>query len=473
MILMKRFIRYMLFTAASISLAACGSDSNDEPGDKPSVTTTIRSVSVSNGSTIDPIDQILIDYNYSIAIDQSKSATLNGITVPASVNPQNGMQMILSVSTIFDTEYKLVVPAGMVYVKDNPSATYDAVNVTFRTTKPEEPVIVEIDNLTNPNATPEAKALYDELRTIYGKKIYSGAMGGVAWETGFTDYISDNNNGAGYPKVIGFDYIHLPYSPSNWIDYGDITVIKDAWDQGSIPAITWHWRAPDSKSGELDFYKDGTDFSASKALTAGTSENDFIESDIEKLAGYLKLVEDAGIPVLFRPFHEAAGDYTWGAWFWWGNEGVEVTKQMWNYLRDKLEKQYGLNNLIWVWTVQTSDQGKLASMSLGKGAYPGNDVVDIIGTDLYPENIMTDQTVQFNYVKNVADGHKMVALTEVGNMVDFDKAAENDALWLYFMSWYDMDNSGKWAFNMWNYQKVGSYGNAWEAVMKNPLVINR
>ena len=187
---------------------------------------------------------------------------------------------------------------------------------------------------------------------------------------------------------------------------------------------------------------------------------------MEKLAGYLTLLQDAGIPVLWRPFHEAAGDYTWGAWFWWGNSGVETTKQLWYWLREKLINEYGLKNLIWVWTVQTSDEGKLAPLSKLQEAYPGDDAVDIIGADLY-EEALSNHTDQFELLYNLVEGRRMVALTECGNLLEVDKAFSEGALWSYFMGWYDMNDSGQFGFHQWN------TNNEWKTILDNPLVINR
>lgn len=53
-------------------------------------------------------------------------------------------------------------------------------------------------------------------------------MGEVAWSTTFSDMVAE---AAGkYPAIVGFDYIHLASSPADWIDYGDITPVKEAWD---------------------------------------------------------------------------------------------------------------------------------------------------------------------------------------------------------------------------------------------------
>lgn len=561
----------------------------------------IRSISVEEGSNIKPIDAIYVDYNNLVGINNNSSATVNGTAVQVYVNPENGMQLVIPVNCEWNTDYSVSVPEGLVYRSDDVNVSGKAFSVTFSTNFGLNRAKVD-RNLTNSNATPEAKALYAELLENYGKVMYSGAMGGVAWETGYTDYIASVNDGAGYPKIVGFDYLHLASSPSNWINYGDISPVKEIWDAGSVPTITWHWNVPEVNTGSLYPFKDtdgsiempgdwsgnlqipasyfsyakegnvvtvnisdvtesaqgsfkngstwgglvdgdinydyfnlvttdeegnielpnsfslvltsnilndvktngliisGHDytlvsvdfdglmvnsdllsynntFSPLQVLTPGTIQNEIAEADIQKLAGYMKLLQDAKIPVLFRPFHEAAGDYTWGPWFWWGKDGVDATKKLWNYLRTKLEDEYGLNNLIWVWTVQTSSAGEFASVQTIRNAYPGNDVVDIVGTDLYPYMAMTDQSEQFSIVNSMVEGRKIVTLSEIGNLIDPAVAAENNCLWSYFMNWYDFSSPDVFGFGEWNTQSVfydgKDYSNPWAAVANSPFVINR
>lgn len=609
---MKKISYLLLLAGVGIALTSCEEKKDFVDMDTlDGIGMVLRSVSVEDGATIKPVDAIYVDYNNLVGINVNSPATVNGDPVEAFVNPDNAMQLVIPMNCDWHKEYNVVVPEGMIYRKDDATVTNDGFNLTFNTNLGINPEIVD-KNLTNPNATPEAKALYAQMLADYGKVMYSGAMGGVAWETGYTDYVASVNGDAGYPKIVGFDYIHLAYSPANWIDYGDISPVQNVWNAGSIPAITWHWNTPGSMtknlypyepdtennneipdtdpiempgdwSGNLqlpaDFFRfaeegnvitvhisgvaddaqgsfkngstwsglvdgetnydyfdinakdeegnvastassfqltltpallkevkdngliisghdytlekvafDGyicrmdqlnakSDFSPLKALTPGTPQNDIINADIEKLAGYLKLLQDANIPLLFRPFHEAAGDYTWGAWFWWGTQGVDATKQLWNYLRDKLENEYGINNLIWIWTVQTSSAGEFADMSVIRAAYPGDDTVDIVGTDLYPNEPLTDQTDQFNVVNALVDGKKIVTLSEVGNLVDPETAAANNALWSYFMNWYDYSESGVYGFGDWNTQAVNyggkAYDNPWAAVANSPLVKNR
>ena len=75
----------------------------------------------------------------------------------------------------------------------------------------------------------------------------------------------------------------------------------------------------------------------------------------------------AGVPILWRPLHEAGGK-----WFWWGAKGADACKKLYDIMRDRLINHHKLDNLIWVWSTPESDW------------YPGNEKVDIIGYDNYP-----------------------------------------------------------------------------------------
>jgi len=92
-----------------------------------------------------------------------------------------------------------------------------------------------------------------------------------------------------------------------------------------------------------------TDFDITKALQEGTRENEIIKADLEELAGYLLLLKQKNIPVIWRPLHEAAGK-----WFWWGKDAASY-KRLWKLVYETF-KQKGLNNLIWVWTSETNDR---------------------------------------------------------------------------------------------------------------------
>ena len=123
---------------------------------------------------------------------------------------------------------------------------------------------------------------------------------------------------------------------------------------------------------DYTYKPDETTFDAANATVEGTWENKVFTSDMAAVAGYLKLLKDAGIPVLWRPFHEAAGK-----WFWWGKDAASH-KAMWIAMFNYFKAQ-GLDNLIWVWTTETGDEDW----------YPGDQYVDIIGRDIYSKDAET------------------------------------------------------------------------------------
>jgi mannan endo-1,4-beta-mannosidase len=72
------------------------------------------------------------------------------------------------------------------------------------------------------------------------------------------------------------------------------------------------------------FYTDATDFDIEAALVGGEANANFtlLMEDVDVIAVELKRLQSAGVPVLWRPLHEAEGK-----WFWWGAKGPEACKK--------------------------------------------------------------------------------------------------------------------------------------------------
>ena len=178
--------------------------------------------------------------------------------------------------------------------------------------------------------------------------------------------------------------------------------------------------------------------------------------------------------MLWRPLHEAAGDYTWGAWFWWGYDGPEYCKKLWQYLYNEFTGTYGLDNLIWVWTVQTSDAGRPASVDKLIEWYPGDAYVDIVGADLYVAK-NTTQSNLFKLVNNSVRGRKMVVASEFGNLLDIDGFFAEDAPWGYFLNWCNFED-GKPVLYARNSDGTYTWNNTaadWKAALENSHTVNR
>lgn len=99
--------------------------------------------------------------------------------------------------------------------------------------------------------------------------------------------------------------------------------------KGGIVTFVWHWGAPiglydtPEQRWWSGFYTDATDFDIAATLADPTGANyTLLMKDIDTIAVQLKKLQDAGIPVLWRPLHEAEG-----GWFWWGAKGPEACRQ--------------------------------------------------------------------------------------------------------------------------------------------------
>ena len=66
--------------------------------------------------------------------------------------------------------------------------------------------------------------------------------------------------------------------------------------------------------------------------------------ELDILAAGLGELQDAGVVVLWRPFHEVNGD-----WFWWGGKKPETFIRVWRHMFDYFTKTKKLNNLLWVY----------------------------------------------------------------------------------------------------------------------------
>lgn len=483
---MKKYL-YCLF--AALLLLSCGKEV--DPPDPPA-SPMLVSVSPENGATNLTGTSLSVVFTYDqnikvLTADHGKVTVSGG----ASISKVNAYATDVTVDVTGLEQgktYTVGIPAGIVTgYKDNQSPAA-AASVTFSMKEIKTYGLDPQKTLTNSKATTRAKALYQFLLDSYGKKTLSGTMACLnGWDNTFEDYLGSQTGT--YTAICGYDYLFLEWPPKAWAncpDYGDISDVKAAWDAGSIVQICWHWNVPKSEDAfrnhdpnQYAFYTSANKaFRPTDALKEGTWQRECIDGQIAKLAGYMKLLADADIPVLFRPLHEAAGDYTWGCWFWWGLDGAGPCKQLWNYLYDKLTNTYNLNNLVWVWTVQTSDAGKLAAVEKMEEWYPGDECVDIVGSDLYVEK-NTTQSAVFKRVNDSVKGKKMVALCEIGNLFNIDACYEEGAPWMYFLTWNDSDNGtpklwsgttnsdGSISYN-WNNTVAD-----WKSVLSNTYVLNR
>ena len=282
----------------------------------------------------------------------------------------------------------------------------------------------------------EAEALLQCFNEIYGEKIISGCTANVNWNINEAKWVYQHTGK--WPAINFFDFIHLPFSPANWIDYTNVTEVVNWHKNGGIVGCMWHWNMP-TNDGQNWTCTPGTDdnqtsFDVRKIFEPESNEYKQMIKDIDKVASTLKKLKQRKIPVLWRPLHEAGG-----RWFWWGLD-AEACNELWRVMYDRFTNHHGLNNLIWVWT-SAAEWNK--PYSDGYKWYPGDEYVDIVGIDIYNNSSTSNiRTKCFNMLKQNSPD-KLIALTECGSLAKIGAQWRGGSKWLYFAPWYDYERTNK------------------------------
>lgn len=336
-------------------------------------------------------------------------------------------------------------------------------------------------SLCNPNATDEARKVYDILWSVYGNKTLSATVANVGWNIKEAENVHQWTGK--WPVMNVFDFISFRNSkdvnPKGWVDYSDISIAENWWKEGGLVGCMWHWNMT-ANNGKDQTCTPGTEpgqtgFDLSKIDDTNSDEYKQIIKDIDQIAKYLGKMQDAGIPVIWRPLHEAAGntyEYEGGsAWFWWGAKGPEYFKKLWRLMYSRLVEHHKLNNLIWVWTSQAGTDNVGNVYVADADWYPGDEYVDVVGRDSY-------YALQYPLMKEYNAlserfSNKIVALVECGNgdevkMSKWSVIWNQGSRWCWFMTWYD------YAYNAGQSQEHKFAGKEWwQDAFNSGVVIDR
>jgi len=291
--------------------------------------------------------------------------------------------------------------------------------------------MVKIVNPVNPKTSPEAVKLLKYIYSISGKKTLTGQHEYMGRMSVVTDKIKEITGK--YPAVWGsdFGFSDERHDIDN-IKYRARLVdeIKKQHDSGAIITMTYHQANP--VIGEPCLFENGvisklTDQQWKDLTTPGTKIYEAWRKQMDIVAEILKKVQEARIPVLFRPYHEMNRD-----WFWWGGrkgpEGyVALYRQLFHYFTERHE----LNNLLWVWASDRPWPGV-------EEFYPGDDYVDVLGSDIYPVKDHPEIYRQEWYERMVdLAKNKPLALSEF-SVLPSDETLKKQPRWVWMMAWADL-----------------------------------
>jgi mannan endo-1,4-beta-mannosidase len=316
----------------------------------------------------------------------------------------------------------------------------------------------------NPNASEDTRKVLSYIaslpdrpdrRVISGQYIsYKiGSAGG-----GYSGYVEALHNLTGkWVAIVGGDYGWG--STAAEIAAGNPTLI-DHWNAGGLVTICNHANNPWTGGNAWDL----TSRDLIELITPGTVVNETWMADLDKVATGLAELRDAGVVVLWRPFHEMTYSecFWWDAGAHWGDP--EPFKKMWKHMFNYFTHEKGLDNLLWVYAPADTD-----NWSPVDALYPGDAYVDIVGIDKYADSLTFAGE---GYNKLVATG-KPFALTETGPYPTRDGSWDNTNLInrirsdypkiTFFLYWYS-----------WTGNKVAMVDNRnASALLNDPWVITR
>jgi mannan endo-1,4-beta-mannosidase len=284
-----------------------------------------------------------------------------------------------------------------------------------------------MNNPITPNPSPETILLLEYLCSISGKRTLTGQhciplsgstrLAGVEKLTGL------------YPVIFGQDFGFSAAGTWDGINFRQ-QIVDEAirrHNDGFIITLMWHAVRPvedEPVTFERSILGKLTAQEWNDLLTPGTDIHERWKSQVDVIAFFLKQLREAAVPVLWRPYHEMNGD-----WFWWGKKtGQAGYRKLYRMLFERLTHFHKLNNLLWVFNANEIRM----NVDPYQLYYPGDDVVDILATDVYSNKF---SVIDYNALLALA-GDKPIALGEVGN-IPTSKLLNKQPRWTWFMYWHD------------------------------------
>lgn len=223
-----------------------------------------------------------------------------------------------------------------------------------------------------------------------------------------------------YPAIMGVDFYLSPRPGRNLAGWRASVVerAREQWEQGGLVTISWHQELPGNPYTGWDFVQRAiSQEEFNDILTPGSEMHGKWVNEVDEIAGYLKALQDAGVPVIWRPYHEMCGP-----WFWWGAKEPESFHRLWRDLHSRLVGHHGLDSLIWCWSPNRNVTGDY-----------GDDYVDITGVDTYvadrSDPVFSKDSGTLSTLSN-----KPYALTETGLLPSRERLMQCGYAW--FLIWH-------------------------------------
>jgi hypothetical protein len=278
-------------------------------------------------------------------------------------------------------------------------------------------------------------SLHDELLAyLQGISGHQTMAGEHQDESDRGDFIQAMDDVTGhYPALWGGDFLFEQDQIDNRPNV--IAHMQQGYRGGAVISLMYHACPPTgpescdwgpSSGGVLSSLSDAQ---WSDLVTDGGMLNAVWKSRLDAIAPYFQQLKDAGMPALFRPHHEM----NQGVFWWAGRKGNGGTAALYRVTHDYLVKDKGLDNIVWVWSVQ--DIWDDATSSWNFEAYdPGDAYWDVMSLDFYDGAGFTQG--KYDAMLAVA-GNKPIAIGECPFLPAPGDLASQPR-WVYFMGWAEL-----------------------------------
>jgi mannan endo-1,4-beta-mannosidase len=305
----------------------------------------------------------------------------------------------------------------------------------------------------NPHVNARARAVlnyFHELDARPDKRIVSGQFSNFGDGADLRLVTRIHEQTGQWPALLGADYagqggIHVE-APNR--------VVLDYWNQGGLVTLSAHLYNPARTNVPFSGLRD-KDVDLKALLEPGTDIHARWVRELDQIAGGLQQLEDQGVVVLWRPFHEMNG-----GWFWWGGKDPQTFVKLWRQMFEYFTRTKGLDNLLWVYS---PNHGTNTAVY-----YPGDRYVDLIGLDAYTDFVDPDHILGYAEIARLP---KPFGFTEFGPHSPENPPGDYDyrrflagahahfPRTVFFMSW-----NAKWS--------LASNTNVTE-MLTDPRIINR
>jgi mannan endo-1,4-beta-mannosidase len=261
----------------------------------------------------------------------------------------------------------------------------------------------------NPKALSDARAVLAYLREAPqrpDRRIVTGQFIGGGKFSGLKEINKIHDKTGKWLGMIGNDYALMHAADITGNKY-----LLEYWEQGGLVTVSFHALNPNThrfasvKNRNVDIRD---------LFNPETKAYRTWIKDLDLAAEGLQELQDKGVVVLWRPFHEMNKDF-----FWWGNRNVDDFVKLWRQTFDYLTHTKGLNNLLWVYSpYQAPDTAKY---------YPGDNYVDVVAMDAYetdPEKIQGYEQLAaidkpFGFAEYGPSGNLFVVIPVIQKNVDY------------------------------------------------------